>query len=432
MSIFKGKSAKLPITPVNSSNEPLARKVSLTVNPPDAKCTLTLRGIGSLNGKVFTAEGLSHQTFNISEGTPVWGGDLVISAPGYNVYHDFIIVPATDTELPTVTLELSISPLAIDGHSFMRDGFMWRYKGFTGFKLCDLFSRGIDITPMLLKDFNVVRTFLYTPVKDWGAQFWPLPSIDVINNYVSFLATLGYYVELVLLTDDDPASIDPAIAVVQGLKGHDNLFLQIGNEPLTHKNINCAALKAVCDSSGYIYSSGIFEDNTKAFGRVWSDHSGGDSEWPRKPKGMIEAYTGGGPNSPNEPALKIPCYEDESPRPDITIGYQNGNQDLTALDYYTFAAVASICGNGATFHFEPGKFGQPPNDFERKCADSFLQGLNVFPITDNRDYRRIDEGSVTLRTYIIGNCMVRVRPTIKSAPETGWNSLDSYGICWSR
>jgi hypothetical protein len=64
---------------------------------------------------------------------------------------------------------------------------------------------------------------------------------------------------------------------------------------------------------------------------------------------------------------------------------------------------------------------------------ALLAGLSAFPndaVLAN--YERIVEEGVTLRTYKVGNAMVRIRPNNPTPPEPGWTSLDPAGILFTR
>jgi hypothetical protein len=85
-------------------------------------------------------------------------------------------------------------------------------------------------------------------------------------------------------------------------------------------------------------------------------------------------------------------------------------------------------------------YGSDPSDAENaawigeeaQIAASALVGLGAFPADApaNFDYQRISDN--TLRTYRMGNCMVRIRPTTLQAPQPGWTMIDSAGILWRR
>lgn len=252
----------------------------------------------------------------------------------------------------------------------------------------------------------MLRVFDYTPVKDWGAAAWESCTADQWVAFLAYVGAKGWYVELVLLTDDDAARIGPAVALVQALTGRaGNLILEAGNEPATHKNINTAALRSVLESSGFLYSSGNYEDTRNWYGTWLGYHSARDGEWPRRSHDAIDYYHGGGPDFPEEPACKVPCVADEPAKlQDVT-----GNREQDWLAYF---ASCSLLGGGATMHTETGKYGQPPTPDEQVLIAAALRGLNAFPPDAPRGaYSRPDEGVATLRTYKVGAYTVRIRPT---------------------
>src|SRR5215467_5716086 len=204
---------------------------------------------------------------------------------------------------------------ATDRHIFTRGGQPWRYRGVSGFKLAKLFEQGQDITPFLsdYAGFNVVRTWNYVPVADWGDRAWSRTPIATWVSYIDFVRDLGFCVELTLLTDDDPAQLEPARQLVEGLAPYafDNLLIEIGNEPTTHKAIDTSALRATLEASGYCFASGNYEESALAFGPYLTFHSARTFDWPRKAHDAMEYYDGGGPNTPSDPAHKCPCVGDE-------------------------------------------------------------------------------------------------------------------------
>jgi hypothetical protein len=262
----------------------------------------------------------------------------------------------------------------------------------------------------------------------WTTDGWDSPPAEAVVAFVRAMAALGWYIELTLLTDDNPARIGPAMQLVAVLAAArlSNLLLEIGNEPETNKNIQTTALRAACEASGYLFSSGNYENSAHYFGSYLTDHSPRDGEWPRKAKNAREYYDGGGPNAPTDPAHHVPIVEDEPAK------WQDvGGPNVT--DWRAYFGVASINGAGATFHSESGKQALPPTVEEAQLAVAALEGLTAFPEdAPLGGYRRIDEGAGSLRTYIIGGYMVRVRPTTPNAPESGWQPLDSNGILWRR
>ena len=333
------------------------------------------------------------------------------------------------TSVDTINLPLhTYNQILIDNA-----GVAQRIKGVSAFNLCDLYCKGQDpsLYTVHFPGSNLVRVFLYTPVKDWGDTAWGIPPHQKVAEFIQRMRDLGFLVKLVLLTDDDPVNIAPARDLVSYLTQFNfgNLILAAGNEPLTHKNINVNALKTVLANTGYLYTSGVYEDLAKFYGNCGDDHSGRDSEWVRKAKDVVECYRGGGPNYPEEPACKVPWILGEPIKPTEAQDFPYDTQ----LDYYTYGALCGQMGAGGIFHFEGGKFCRLPNEFERECYEYMLAGLNTYPNdTALGNYDKIVEDPNTLRTYTVGNTAVRVRPVSGLAPLQGYRALDQYGICWTK
>jgi hypothetical protein len=329
----------------------------------------------------------------------------------------------------------AVGRLTADGKVFRLDGTPWRYKGVTAFKLCELFARGEDISGFLrdYDGFNVLRVFSYTPAADWGAQAWSPPTAGMVLAFLEVCAARGFWVEFVLLTDDDPAQIEPSRRLIDSLAAAQpaNLLLEIGNEPITHKTIITESLHSACAASGFLYSSGDYEDSDRWFGTYYTCHTARTEDWPRRAHDLMEFYDGSGPDKPTVPH-HVPCVADEPIRPDQA-GYH-------VQDFRAYFGASSILGAGATYHCESGKFGEPPTDDEAFIAAVVLDALNAFPPdAPFGAYRRIVEpgnepGGPTQdsRTYVVGNCMVRCQQMGTDAPEPGWTALDADGILWSR
>jgi hypothetical protein len=324
---------------------------------------------------------------------------------------------------------ISLQRLHVDGRVFRtEDGQPWRYKGVSAFQLLDRYVRGEDLGPFLraYAGFNVLRVWPYVPVADWGAKAWGAPPSGVIRDFIAAMGRQGFYVELTLLTSDDAEHLAWAQAVVpQIIDGGcpANLLLEAGNEPTTHKAINTAALRGVLAASGCLYASGDYEDSSRAFGSYLVAHTSRDSEWPRRAHDALEYFNGGGPNTPQDPAHRVPVVLDEPTKfGDSGIAFQ-------PADWRAYFGAASLLGAGATFHSETGKYAQPPTSEEGQLAAAALEGLNAFPAdAPNGPYSRPDDA--TLRTYIVGSFMVRIRPT--GAGPSGWTAIDSDGILWRR
>ncbi len=296
--------------------------------------------------------------------------------------------------------------LTTDGKIFRSDGQPWRYRGVSAFKMLDRFAAGEDISPLLKKfqGFNVLRVFWYVT---WPVTGWEPTRADQVAAFCNRVAQDGFYVELVLLTDDDPARIPQAQRLVQDLTAADsppvNLLLEAGNEPHVHKNIDVWALRSVLEASPFLYASGENE-MLPFFGKYLTAHTPRDNEWPRKVHDLLEYYSGGGPAAPTDPAHPVPGVADEPMRPDEA-GYVES-------DYLAYFAGASLMGAGATFHYAGGKFNLMPTEGEERCMNAALAGLMAFPADAPLGaYQRIDEQGATLRTYKVGPWIVRIRPT---------------------
>jgi hypothetical protein len=338
-------------------------------------------------------------------------------------------VPGPDIALVLEHIVLPTPALTTSGPVFQQNGVDWRYKGLTAFGLLNRFAKGEDISGFLgdARGFNVLRIFLYTPKKEWGAAAWDQPPAEVVLAFLQRVGREGFYAELVLLTDDDPARVPPAAALIEQLSGKEkptNLLIEIGNEPTTHKAIATAALRSAVQGSGFLYSSGDYEDSQRWFGSYLTAHTGRDSDWPRRAHDLLEYFIGGGPNAPSDPAHHVPIVADEPIRPDQATGDRE-------RDFLAYFATSSLLGAGATYHFESGKTGARMSADEKAFAAIALRGLDAFPPSAPRGaYRRPVERS--LRTYAVGNYMVRIRPETPDAPEPGWRALDAGGLLWAR
>lgn len=209
------------------------------------------------------------------------------------------------------------------------------------------------------------------------------------------------------------------------------MLLEAVNEPLTHDKTDPGLLKNTLSGSRYFWGSGIYEDLRKFFGKVGYYHHPRDDQWPRKAKDTIEAYNGGGPNFPDEPACKVPWIHDELIRPD--------QAEFNELDFYCFGALATLCSTGATFHSESGKLGQLPSDDELRCYNALMDGMSVFPADAAlggyehlRDLEEVDkDGNPTtcLRVFRIGKYVTVIRPKSVKIPAN-WKALDDRKVCY--
>lgn len=312
--------------------------------------------------------------------------------------------------------------IVADGKIFRVEDKPWRWKGVTAFGLMSRFAKGEDITPFLdaFEGFNLLRVFWYVT---WPGTGWEPADLDTIRRFLEFVGARGFYVELVLLTDDDPVKLRAAIELVNSLRNNppDNLVLEIGNEPKIHKDIHTELLRGICEASGFLHASGDNETPEGNFGGYLTAHTPRDGDWPRKGHDLMEYYGGGGPATSSDPPHHKPCVADEPAKLE-DVGGEN------ARDWRAYFGVCSLLGAGATFHFENGKYGLPPNDAERRMAAAALEGLDAFPPeAPLGPYSRPEDS--TLRTYVVGHYMVRVRPTSLEGVVPG-TMLDKDGILW--
>lgn len=328
--------------------------------------------------------------------------------------------------------------LTIDGKAYRLNGELWTYAGSTDFKMARLLADGVDVSPVVRQrksaGANAVRLFDYVPVKDWGNTAWDSPSIADTVAAIRWLNAQGLFVELTLLTDDDPNRIPPAIRLIEAVSGlRLGLRLEAGNEPNTHKSINTHALIPAMQASGYQWSTGDYENSAYWRGTFGTFHPARTFDFVRRAHDAYEYWNGGGPNSPSEPPCRVPWDNDEPIRPD-QCGF-----DRVALRAHG-GATKQFCGGG-TAHTESGKFSRLWTEPEESCVREFYRGLHAFPagIQNSPDYRRIVEPGNEpggprefARTYVVGNSMVRCQQVGTACPEPGWTSLDEDGILWTR
>jgi hypothetical protein len=327
------------------------------------------------------------------------------------------------TRLATVT-----DPIVPDLQTFKVGEKRVRYNCVTCFPIGAMWRDGryseVDSLIQEFEGFNTFRGFEYVM---WPGTGWESSPGLVWFELLEHLQQFGWNLELTLLTDDDPARIEPAIRLVGSLAEHHppNLLLEAGNEPQAHKDTNTAALRSVLEHSGFPYCSGESGESPRFYGNYLTAHTPRDADWPRKCHDLLEYYHGGGPSSPSDPAHHMPCLADEPIRPDQA-GY-------VASDFKAYFGGSALLGGGATFHYESGKYGRLPTRQESECAYASLRGLNAFPPdAPTGAYRRIDEQGNTSRTYQVGDSMVRIRPKTLQSPEPGWTDLDGDGILWRR
>jgi hypothetical protein len=341
----------------------------------------------------------------------------------------------------TILLESAVPDLPlmrVEGTVFrLPDATPWVWKGVTAFQIMDRWSRGEDIQPFLdaYKGFNTLVVFLYTEPRVWGAQAWDAPPPSRVVDFVKFAASKGWRVELVLLTSSPvafPNRLTQARDTLAALTAArpTNLFIRLGNEPAEQNGpgnptFDTHVLKDQADNSGFIYDSGFYEANGSTWfgapGRGYlSPHTTRDSEWPRRSHDCLD-ITHGASDAPQFGKKAVPCV----------LGEPQKAGNATPSDYKAYCANGVQVGVGCSLHSETGKYAQLPTAAEAAVAKAALEGLNAFPGDTNRGpYRRIDGDG--LRTYVVGNTLVRIRPNKPAAPEPGWTPLGTDGVLWRR
>lgn len=307
--------------------------------------------------------------------------------------------------------------LSANGKIFYVDGKAWRWKGVTAFGLMDRFAKAENIDDFLnaFEGFNLLRVFYYV---DWPGTGWGIPSDDAVHRFLDYVAARGFYVELVLLTGPKPQAEAQAIVThcFNEFGRHENLLIEEVNEPGVHDKVDPATLTEPV--TPVIWTDGLTTGSHD--GLYLTPHTPRDGEWERKGHDLLEYWTGGGPSAPTDPAIKEPAVGDEPAKK------EDVGADVRA--WRAYFGVCSLLGAGATFHFENGKYGLPPDAMDRRLAAAALEGLNAFPeAAPLGPYSRPEDSS--LRTYVVGNYMVRVRPTSLEGVVPG-TMLDADGILW--
>jgi hypothetical protein len=335
---------------------------------------------------------------------------------------------------PAAAWQAIAGQLSTSGRIFLEAGQPWRWKGVSAFKLCELFRQGrLGEIDAILADFagyTVLRVWDYVT---WPGTGWESPGADVWVAFLGYVRARGWRVEITLLTDDDPARIEPAIRLVGALAvAGVEALIEIGNEPRTHKQIRTSALVPVLETSRFLYTSGDYEDSRNWRGRYGVAHTARTPDYARRAHDLMEYFNGGGPNDPGEPACRAPWVADEPAKlQDVP-----GSIEDKVRGWRAYFGACSLLGAGATFHHEGGKFGQRPTDDDRRLATAALEGLNAFPAdAPLGGYQRLDEPNApeSGRTYVIGGrYMVRCQQNGTAAPEAGWRALDDAGVLWTR
>lgn len=325
----------------------------------------------------------------------------------------------------------SVLPLTVGGIFFRKsDNTIHRYKGVTGFRLCNLFELGQDIDKFLstFNRSNTVRIFWYTPQKEWGDKYWDLPTATDLIAFHNYVEGKGFYVENTCATDNDTSKV-PGIKNLITILNQANLpnvLYEAVNEPYVKgpdDKLDPAIFKNLLNASPYPYTSGIYQYEflDKFYGKYAVDHSPRDADWPRKAKDL-EDYVG---------QFKIPAIQDEPIKPN--------DAGFNVLDYYTYGAASGLFGSGCLFHYLAGEFGQLPASNELDCYNAMMDGLDIFPLDaclgqyeHLRDMEKCDangDPTTCLRVFRKGSYAIIIRNKSVVIPSN-WQPLDSFQVCF--
>lgn len=325
--------------------------------------------------------------------------------------------------------------LTVDRQIFRLDGEPWLWLGVTAFPLCHLFETqgpaAVDAFIDAYPGVRVLRVWDYVG-PGWGADAWDSSPADVWIAFVRHCNARGVFVEVTLLTDDDHNRIGPARMLLNALKAAGDLamIVETANEPRTHKDINTAALMDDVLASGFLCSSGDYEDSRRWYGTHGTFHPARTNDFARRAHDAYEYFHGGGPNEPSEPATGVAWVNDEPAK------LADVPRDWAA--WRSHIAASFVFCPGITIHNETGKFGQLPTDDERRLWALALEVMGqIAPDAALGAYRRIpaehEPGQTAEgRTYVVGNYMVRCQQKNTGAPEPGWTPLDADGVLFRR
>lgn len=324
----------------------------------------------------------------------------------------------------------------------------WRLKGYTGFKLAELWRTGGPWSAFVnaYPGFNTVRVFAYTEGPNWTDPTWDSPSPQDCVHFVRTMNALGIYVWWVLLTSSNRARLQPALDQIAAFTQARTLglLLQGANEPERQNPdttlIDTTPLHAALAASGYPWDNGYIDNTQKHAGTFWDAHTKRDGghkpdgtplgEWPRRCHDAMDIYSPPADAPAGTVALKMPGFLGEPPKPE--------DVGASVVDWKGYFGGGALFSAGVVFHSKTGKFCELPTPTERQLAAAALMGLNAYPPDATRGtYRRIDGDG--LRTYqklqdgdFTGNVMVRIRPTHPEPPEPGWTSLDTDHVLYRK
>jgi len=407
MSIFNTRRLT-PVTTADLQPTQRARRVSVTVSPGDATCTLA--PAGDRPYAVITATGENHQTFTLPADLPCWGAQVTISKPGYVTVTEFRILPATDTEWPNTRLErdvVTLPPLVRQGQFYdQQDGTPVTIIEASAFRLYERLLAGEDIDPVLAQwrdeGFNLLRVWL---LNTSVGHIVPAEHPDFyarLPELVGRAARFGLYLELTVFTQTQ--ALMPALATQQAhydqtvtALGPLFYFLEGGNEVDSHDN-------AFDDRLRFWKPAGATFDLCRGSNGAdaWAVepvlesvryHSNDTNEWWRR-----QAHNG----MEIADAFRVPCIANENTRPD---------RDDVAEHHRDAAAGAALLSAGSCFHSQSGKNAVVMTGTDLICARAFVAGARSVDLSQRTQpyvHRTDLEGPSVVRAYQRGTAVVLV------------------------
>ena len=394
--IFKPRTA-IPLT-LPDLHHAGTRQVSLSVEPHDARCTLS--PVGDRRIEPLLAVGTQHQTFILGPDIPPWGATLTVEAPGYvTATIQIPQLPMTDTELAGVALQqvrAALPRLAANSGVFeLAGGTPWTWIGCTDFRLFKRHLDGDDLEPVLAQraalGFTILRVLFSC---DYMFRLHPaeVPAFYAeAERFFARCAAHGLYVEAVAFADTKRIFREPRAqlahwaALGAAAATATNVVLELVNENSEHENgvWDPTAFRAI---PGVLCSHGSNGAGAMPVRPVWdfeTFHWNGMSEWTRKCA-----------HNPMEDGTwqhGLPAVSDENTRfPDRC------SDPIMARDA---AAGAALLGAGSTYHSEPGKYSALFTGLALDCAQAWASGAASVPLEFQRGrYNRIEKPPF-LRVY---------------------------------
>lgn len=335
-----------------------------------------------------------------------------------------------------------LGTLSTDQQIFRMDGRPWQWLGATAFNLCDLFRQGrvaeAEAFVAAYPGCRVFRVWDYAGGQGWEGNSWEPAPFEVWIEFLLWMEQRGKLVSRTALTSDDASRLEAAKRSIEGITaaGSRNVLHEAGNEPNTHKSINTHYLIPAMQASGRLWSTGDYENSAYWRGTHGLFHPARTRDFARRAHDGEEYYNGGGPNSPSEPACRVPWVNDEPAKlEDIP---RDAPPDFWAAWRSHIAASFLMCA-GITVHTTTGKLCKLPTpDEQRLWALAQEVMMQIDPAAPLGGYRRVlpehEPGQTPEgRTYVIGErYMVRCQQRKTGSPEPGWRSLDGDDVLFTR